>query len=326
MTMSEQLGPGKTRAPRPVPGREVAPRPGHRKRREHAVWMMAPTMVFLLLIVGVPLVIVVVSAFLTINEANLSHWLSAPFAHLANFSAALTGPNVLGVSSLRSIWLSIAFSVLTTAVASPIGFLAALTVHQRSRGRALMRSIYLIPYAIPTFVTALLARIIFLNQDGLLDRVLSDLHLASRGTYWLIGPNAFWAMTATDIWAAWPLLYLMLLAGLQAVPREQLEAATVDGAGTWQRLRHIVMPQLKGVYALAVLLSTFAHFGNFTLPYVMFGTPPPTSVDTLPVNIYFRAFSSFDFGVASATAIVTILVLGIPGVIYMRMTRMTRSQ
>jgi multiple sugar transport system permease protein len=297
-----------------------------RRRREHAAWMMAPTLGFLALIVGVPLVIVVVTAFLTINESNLANWLSAPFAGLKNFAAALTGPNVLGVSSLRSIWLSAAFSVLTTAVASPIGFLAALTVHQRSRGRAVLRSIYLIPYAIPTFVTALLARIIFLNNTGLLDRTLADLHLASRNTYWLIGPKAFWAMTATDIWAAWPLIYLLLLAGLQAIPREQLEAATVDGASSWQRLRHIVMPQLKGVYALAVLLSTFAHFGNFTLPYVMFGTPPPTSVDTLPVNIYFRAFSSFDFGVASATAVVTILVLGIPGVIYMRMTKMTRAR
>jgi multiple sugar transport system permease protein len=289
------------------------------------LWLMTPMMVFIFLIIGIPMAIVIITSFLNITESNLVHWLTAPFIGFSNYASSLTGPNILGVSTLRSIELSIAFSLICTAVATPIGFLAALSVHHHSRGRAALRSIYLIPYAIPVFVTALVGRVIFLNQSGLVDRVLAALHLASRNTYWLIGGKAFWAMTIMDIWGSWPLIYLLLLAGLQTVPPEQLEASAMDGAGWWPRLRYIVMPQLKGVYALAALLSTFNHFGNFTLPYVMFGTPPPTSVDTLPVNVYFRAFAGFNFGTASATAVITVLVLFIPGVIYMRMTRLART-
>jgi multiple sugar transport system permease protein len=286
------------------------------------VWLAAPGAAFFIMVVGLPLVIVVWTSFLHIDESTLAHWATAPFAALGNYAAALTGPNTLGVSALQSLVISLEFSVLSTAVSTPIALLAALSVHHEFRGRAILRSIYLVPYVIPGFVVALLAQIAFLNQYGAVDRVLSALHLAPAGTFWLIGPKAFWAMTATEIWEVWPFIYLLLLAGLQAISREQLEAATVDGAGWWARLRYIVLPQLRGVYGLAFLLSTLFHFGNFTLPFVMFGSTPPASVDVLPVNIYFRAFSGFDFGVASATAIINILLLVIPGAVYLTVTRL----
>jgi multiple sugar transport system permease protein len=285
------------------------------------VWLAAPGALFFLVIVGLPLVIVIWTSFLHIDESTLAHWATAPFTALRNYADALTGPNTLGVPALRSIWLSLEFSVLATVVSTPIALLAALSVHHRFRGRAILRSIYLVPYVIPGFVVALLAQIAFLNQYGAVDKALSALHIARIGTFWLIGPNAFWAMTATEVWEVWPFIYLLLLAGLQTISREQLEAATVDGAGWWARLRYVVLPQLRGVYALAFLLSTLFHFGNFTLPFVMFGNTPPASVDVLPVNIYFRAFSTFDFGIASATAIINILLLVIPGAVYLFLAR-----
>jgi multiple sugar transport system permease protein len=294
---------------------------GLRRPREPATWLAAPGAFFFLLIVGIPLVIVVWTSFLHINEEDIGHWATAPFAALRNYAAALTGPNVLGVSALRSVVISVEFSVLATAVSTPIALFAALSVYHEFRGRAILRSVYLVPYVIPGFVVALLAQIAFLNQYGPVDKVLGALHVMPADTNWLIGPNAFWAMTATEIWEVWPFIYLLLLAGLQAIPREQLEAATVDGAGSWARLRHVVLPQLKGVYALAFGLSTLFHFGNFTLPFVMFGSTPPTSVDVLPVNIYFRAFTGFDFGVASATAVFNIGLLAVPAAIFLRLRR-----
>jgi multiple sugar transport system permease protein len=291
------------------------------RRREPAVWLAAPGAFFFVLLVGIPLAIVAWTSFLRINEEDLAHWATAPFAALGNYSTALTAPNVLGVSALRSLLISIEFSVLATVVSTPIALFAALSVYHQFRGRAILRSVYLVPYVIPGFVVALLAQIAFLNQYGPVDKVLAALHVAPVGTYWLIGPNAFWAMTATEIWEVWPFIYLMLLAGLQAIPREQLEAATVDGAGAWARLRRVVLPQLKGVYVLAFGLSTLFHFGNFTLPFVMFGSTPPASVDVLPVNIYFRAFSSFDFGVASATSVFNIALLAVPAAIYLALRR-----
>jgi multiple sugar transport system permease protein len=292
------------------------------RRREPAVWLAAPGALFFAILVGIPLVIVAWTSFLHIDESDLAHWATAPFAALGNYAAALTGPNVLGVSALASVWLSIKFSLIATVASTPIAFFAALSVYHKFPGRAVLRSIYLVPYVIPGFVVALLAQIAFLNQYGPVDRVLAALHITSVDTFWLIGPNAFWAMTITEVWEVWPFIYLLLLAGLQAIPRDQLEAATVDGAGWWARLRYVVLPQLKGIYALAFGLSTLFHFGNFTLPFVMFGNTPPTSVDVLPVNIYFRAFSSFDFGIASATAIFNIALLAVPAAIYLWVVRL----
>jgi multiple sugar transport system permease protein len=292
------------------------------RRREPAVWLVAPGALFFILLVGLPLVIVVWTSFLHINAGNIAHWTTAPFAALRNYVDGITGPSVLGVSALTSVWISVKFALIATLVSTPIALFAALSVYHNFRGRAVLRSIYIVPYIIPGFVVALLAQIAFLNHYGAVDRLLSTLHIASVNTLWLIGPNAFWTMTFTEIWEVWPFIYLLLLAGLQAIPRDQLEAATVDGAGWWARLRYIVLPQLKGVYALAFGLATLFHFGNFTLPYILFGNTPPSSVDVLPLNIYFAGFRGFDFGVASATAIFNILLLAVPVTIYLWLARL----
>jgi len=283
-----------------------------------------PGALFFVVLVGIPLIIIAWTSFLHIDVSTLRTWASAPFAGLGNYASSLTGLSALGVTVPQSIWISLKFAVLASVVSTPIAFFAALSVYHPFRGRAVLRSIYLVPYVIPGFVVALLAQIAFLNQYGPVDKGLAALHLASAGTYWLIGPNAFWAMTITEIWEVWPFMYLLLLAGLQAIQPDQLEAATVDGAGWWARLRYIVIPQLKGVYALGFALSTLYHFGNFTLPYVMFGAVPPESVAVLPLNIYFQAFRGFEFGAASATAVFNIALLAVPAAVYLTLRRVTR--
>lgn len=288
---------------------------------DRPLWMLIPCALALLVVVAVPVVITIYLSFLQLNVGTLRQWVSAPLAGLQNFASAFSGNNVLGVTAWHSLLISVGFSLITTAVVVPIGILAAISVNREFRGRALVRAIYLIPYVIPTFALALLARIMFLNQYGFVDRVLSRLGIASRGTYWLIGPHAFWAMTLTDMWATWPFIYLMALAGLQSVGRDQYEAAVLDGAGPVRKLFSIVFPQIRGLLFLAFLLSTLNHFGNFTLPYVMFSSPPPASAAVLPISAYFYAFTTFDYGAACAMAVVTMIVFIIPGYIYLRATR-----
>jgi multiple sugar transport system permease protein len=304
------------------PRREA--RSGRARRPEPAVWLAAPGAFFFVVLVGIPLVIIIWTSLLRINQTNIADWVAAPFGVAANYVRGLTQPTVTGVSVLESVWISIKFALLSTIVSTPIAFFAALSVHHGFRGRALLRSVYLVPYVIPGFVVALLAQLAFQDHSGAVDHLLAALHIASVGTYWLIGGNAFWAMTFTEVWEVWPFIYLLLLAGLQAIPKEQLEAATVDGAGWWDRLRHIVIPQLKGVYGLAFVLSTLFHFGNFTLPYVMFGNTRPASTVTLPINIYYIAFQGFDFGIASATAIFNVVILAVPAAVYLWLSRRAR--
>ena len=189
-------------------------------RREPAVWLVAPGALFFVVIVGIPLVIVVWTSFLRIGlgEHARLDGLSVR-RRFRNYANGLTGPNVLGVSALESVWISVKFSLLATPASTPIALFAALSVYHKFRGRALLRSIYLVPYVIPGFVVALLAQIAFLNQYGPVDKLLATLHIAPVGTFWLIGPNAFWAMTFVEVWEVWPFIYLLLLAGLAGDPQ-----------------------------------------------------------------------------------------------------------
>lgn len=295
-----------------------------RRGSDRPLWMLIPCAVAMAVVVLIPVILVVVLSLLNLNISTLHEWLGAPFTGIRNYISAFTQHSVIGTNAGTSIVISVVFSLLTTIVITPVGVLAAISVHRSFRGRAVVRALYLIPYIIPTFVTALLARLMFLNHYGLVDKVLSALHIASVNTYWLIGgSHSFWAMALTEMWAAWPFIYLMVLAGLQSVPREQYEAAVLDGATPVRTLRRVVLPQLSGILKLAVVLSTLYHLGNFTLAYVMFPSTPPTSVDVLPIDMYYRAFSTYDFGVASAIAVITMVIFLIPVYSYLRLTRMS---
>ena len=286
------------------------------------LWLTWPSIVLLTLIVIVPFAIAFYISFLQLDISTLRLWLRAPWVGLANYVQALTSGSVIGASTLQSIGVSVAFSLLTTLFITPIGILAALTVNTAFRGRAIIRSLYLVPYIIPTFVNAVLWRMMFLNHTGLVDQALAGIHVASVDTYWLLGGNSFWALVIADTWASWAFIYIIVLAGLQAVPQDLYEAADIDGANAWQKLTRVVLPQLRNILGLGLLLSTLNHFNNFTLPYVMFGTTPPSQADVLPLNVYDSSFALFNFGLGAASAVLMLILMLIPGFIYLRALRL----
>ncbi len=289
---------------------------------QRPLWLMWPSIFLLVVIIGIPFLVALYISFLRLDQYTLRAWLQAPLVGLHNYIMALTAGNVVGASALASLGISVSFSLVTTILIMPIGILAALTVNTRYRGRSVIRALYLIPYVIPTFVTALVWRMMFLNGTGLVDRFLAALHLADVNTYWLLGPNSFWAMVITDTWASWAFIYIMVLAGMQSISHDLYEAADMDGANAWQKLTQIVLPQLRHILGLALLLSTLNHFNNFTLPFVMFGTPPPVQADVLPLNIYVSSFQLFNFGLGGAMSIITLIIMLIPGLLYIRALRL----
>jgi multiple sugar transport system permease protein len=295
------------------------------RRERRPTWLALPAGVLLVVVVGLPALLGIYLSFFNVNISDMDNLLSAPFVGFSNYVQTLTSPDASGGTALHSILISIGFAVLSTVIATPIGFAVALSVSHRFRGRAAFRSFFLVPYVIPTVVTASVARMMFLNGSGLVDQVLGHLGLGGQNMYWLIGPNTFWAMLATEVWIVWPFTYLMILAGLTSVPHELYEAVELDGCGYWGKLRHIVLPQVRGVLLLSILLSTIFHLTAFTLPFVMFGDPPPANADVLPVNVYYRAFTSGQYGVAAATAVIMLVVLLIPGYIYVRQTRLREA-
>ena len=306
-------------APAPV-GQPVAAQGKPRKAHTpggRPLWLMSPTLVLLTLVIIVPFVIAVIISFLDLDQYSLRSWIHAPFLRLDNYREAFTSSGLL-----HSLWISVAFAVLTTAVCAPIGLLAALAVNTHFRGRFLVRSLFLIPYVLPSFVTAEVWRFI-LRPDGVFDKVLGVFGI--DGGQWLISGQSFWALVIVDVWAAWPFVYMMTIAGLQNIPDELYEAADMDGVTWFEKIRFIVIPQIRHQLALGLLLSTLSHFNNFTLPFVLFGTPAPDPVLTLPVNIYQISFQTFRFGLGSAMSVLSLILMIIPAVFYLRASKLTAA-
>ena len=306
-TLDRQLGPVRPEQAAPSSGRIQERRP---------LWLMIPGVLLLLLVVGLPLCLALWMGFLDLDQYSLRDWVNAPWIGLANFVEAVTASTMP-----HSLWISVAFSVLTTIFAAPIGVVAALTVNGRLRGRFAIRSLYLVPYVLPQFVTGALWRVL-LQPDGAVNRVMHAVGLPGN-TQWLIGPESFWVLVAVDVWASWAFIYLMTLAGLQTIEPELYEAADVDGVSWRQKIRHIILPQLRGPLSLALLLSTLNHFNNFTLPFLLFGMPAPEAVNVLPVKVYETSFHVFRFGLGAAMSVLSLVILTIPAWIYLRSLRLT---
>jgi multiple sugar transport system permease protein len=300
---------------RRTPGGAVAGAPERRPGREHRpLWLMLPGGVLLAVVVLVPLGLAVWLSLTQLTQYTLRQWVSAPFIGVQNYvDAVTTGP------LLHSVWLSVAFSVLTTVITIPIGLVAACAAHDRFRGRAVVRSVFLIPYVLPTFVVGTVWGIA-LGPNGAVNSVLA--HVGVNGGNWLIGGRSFWTLVLIDTWAAWPFIYLLSLAGLQSIGREVHEAASVDGATWWQKLVHIILPSLRGPLALALVIGTLHHLNNFTLPFLLFGSPAPDEVNVLPVAIYSTSFQTFQFGLSSAMSVVSLVLVLIPLLVYLRAVRL----
>jgi multiple sugar transport system permease protein len=302
-------------APTAAPARG-APRgrAGRGVRRDRPLWLMIPGGLAILLIIVIPFVIALWISLIELDQFTLREFLRAPFVSLGNYAEALQTAGLL--NSLR---VSVAFAVLTTAVAAPIGVLAALTVQDEFRGRGILRSVYLLPYVIPNFVVAVLWKYL-LQSEGPMNTVLGVVGI--DGGSWFIGDRAFWTLVLVDIWASWSFVYLLTLSGLQTIDAELYDAVAVDGASWHQKLRYIVLPGIRGPLALALLLSTIHHFNNFTLPYVLFGSPAPESVNVITLNIFETSFQVFRFGLGAAMAVVSLIIVMIPAIAYLRATKL----
>jgi multiple sugar transport system permease protein len=298
----------------PRTGRGPAPRRRSVTRRQRPLWMLAPGGALMVVVIGVPLVLGLYIAFTDLDQYTLRRWLSAPFIGLQNFVEALTQTRLL-----RSVWISVSFAVLSTAVTVPLGVAAAVVTQNPYRGRAVVRAVFLVPYVLPSFVVATVWRTM-LQPDGIVNSLLA--RAGVDGGLWLSGSQSYWTLVLVEIWASWPFVYLLALSGLQSVDSEVHEASALDGAPWFDKLRYVIFPYLRGPVGLAFLLSTLNHINNFTLPYVLFGAPAPDAVNVLPMIVYVTSFQSFRFGLSAAMAIVSLILILIPLFVYLRAIRL----
>lgn len=283
-------------------------------------WALAvPGLFVLVVFYGWPAAVSVYISLTNLNVFSLANWLSAPFVGLANFGSLFNPDTTFGHDFLGSLQAAGIFTGSAIGFGIPLGLLGAMALNRRMRGRGFFRVLFILPYAIPIYVSALIWRFMLIQKTGLVDHIASV--LGGSGTYWLIGPNAIWAIVMANVWASWPFFYLFALASMQGIPREVYEAAAMDGAGGLATFARITLPLIKRPMIIAVILSFIFHFNNFTTPFVMFGTTPPPSADTLPISIYLYGFNLDNFGVATAMSVLSMVVLMIPILFYLRSSR-----
>ncbi len=280
--------------------------------------MLAPGGILMVLVILIPLVLALVISLLDLDQYTLRSWISAPFIGLGNYLEAIRKSSLL-----HSIWISVSFAFIASLVTLPIGVAAALATQNKFRGRGCVRSIFLIPYVLPAFVVGTVWRTM-LQPGGVVDAGLSSVGI--HAGLWLNGPQSYWALIVVQIWSSWPFFYLLVLAGLQSVDHEVHEAAAIDGALWWTKLRFVIFPYLTGPVALALVISFLHNVNGFTLPFVLFGIPAPHDVEVLPVLTYITSFQSFRFGLSAAMTVCSLVLIAIPLFLYLRAIRLDTGE
>jgi N,N'-diacetylchitobiose transport system permease protein len=317
---------------RPVPaahalrvrrGRAVGRAAGWRREERVLPWLLLlPAALATLLLIAWP---VCQAIYLSFTDASLKYFTRGE----ANF---------VGLEQYREIWAdeTLRRSFVNTlvlgwgAVAGTmlLGVGVALLLNNRFRGRALLSVCVLLPWAVPGVAATTVWRYMFNADYGVINWFLVSIGLDRfDGYFWLADRwSAFAAVALVVIWQSFPFIAISVLAGLQTVSRDALEAAAIDGAGAWARLRHIVWPALRPLLAVLLILSTIWDFKLFDQLYVMTQGGPSRLTENIPVSTYVEGFAQRHFGTASALSVVLFLVLMIVALIYMRLVAPERER
>jgi multiple sugar transport system permease protein len=297
-------------------GRKKRPRPQVNKRFIPYLFIL-PAVIFELLIHITPMLIGIIISLVRLTLFYIHYWTQAPFVGLQNYQIALNFSGAAGSALFHSFLITVAYTVLVVGGAWVLGMAAALLLNGKFRGRSIFRTLFLVPFALPAYVEIITWSFMLQKNNGAINAALSGLGVANP-PFWLIGANAFWSMVMTAIWRSWPFAFLFLLAGLQSIPSDMYEAASIDGASRWRQFLKITLPMLKPVNVVLLLVTFLWTFNDFNTPYVLFGSAPPPSADLLSLHIYVNSFINWNFGLGSAMSVLLLLFLLVVSVIYLR--------
>ena len=272
-----------------------------------------PLVVLVLLLIAYPLGSAV---YLSLTEKYVGY--PPRFVGLKNY-VELTGDPVFR----KVIWNSAVFTVGSVTVKLMIGLLMALSLHQALFARRLVRGILLLPWVVPTVITALAWHWMFDALRGFINVSLETLGLISEPIAWLGQPaTAMMAVVVVNIWRGFPFFGVSLLAGLQAIPADLYEAAAVDGASATQRFRHVTLPGLRPVIFVTTLISTIFTLNDFNIVYVMTRGGPGIATHILATYTYEVGFQALRWGRAVAVSMYLMpLVVVMIVVLARRLTR-----
>ncbi|MFN8221730.1 MAG: sugar ABC transporter permease [Gaiellales bacterium] len=269
------------------------------RRRTAGAVFIAPAVAFFSLFLLFPVLAVVGLAF--------AHW---------------TGFNLhqivwAGTDNFRLLWSdeifhqslvhTIVFVAFTTVALNVVGFAVAMLINSRVRGSGYLRLAVFLPLALSPVLTAILWQQI-LGPYGFVNQfVVTTMHWRTQPIGFLGDPDlALWTVILAAIWQYAGYNTLLYYAGLQGLPHERMEAASIDGAGAWSRIRYVVIPYLRPVIAIAIVLNLIGGWKVFDLVYVLTGGGPSHGTEMLSTYLYLQAFTFNDMGYASTIALVIV--------------------
>jgi len=274
-----------------------------RRRLPFEIKMLAPALLVLAAVSLFPFFYIIA---MSLSQVKLIGGISFSWAALDNWSR-LFGDGAVWASWVRSI----VYFIATVGLELFLGVTIALAIHEAKRGRNILISVVLMPMFMAPVIVGLLGRFLTDSTYGLYAWILRSLHLYTGD---ILGTKtaAFAAVTLMDVWEWTPLIALIVLAGLASLPRSVLEAAAVDGASYWGRLRYIVVPMLGGVLIVALLIRSMDALRYFDIITNTTNGGPADATKIVPIRLYETAFRFFDLGYAAAIGLsmlfVTILI------------------
>jgi len=212
------------------------------------------------------------------------------------------------------------YAVAALACEFLLGLGLALLLNRQVRGRGFFRASLLVPMMLPTVVVGVVWRLMLNPNFGAINGTLKQIGVNTESLTWTASPRlAFLAVIAVDVWQWTPFVFLVLLAGLQAIPQEPYEAALIDGSSRWQTFRHVTLPLLKPAILIVLLLRTMDLLRVFDQIFILTEGGPGFATETISLYIYRTAFRFFDFGYAAAMSFVLLGVTNVVSVVYLRL-------
>jgi multiple sugar transport system permease protein len=273
---------------------------------------LAPALLIFAVFAWLPILKTVIFSFQNVNINGDSTWVG-----LDNIQRMLGDP-AFGIAWLNALQ----FALLSITMGYFIPIFVAIMVGEMRRGKTFFRLVYFLPTVIPITIVLLIWRLMFRQDGGFLNALLGQFNIPPQA--WLqnaglVKPSIILILT----WANFGGTLLIYIAALQDIPSDYYEAAELDGANPFQRIRWITLPQLYPTMIITFILQVIAVAQIFTEPFLLTSGGPGTASLTPVLVIYNKAFHNFDFGLASAWSLSLVIFLGIFSAIYMRFTRQT---
>jgi multiple sugar transport system permease protein len=285
------------------------------RRLSNAGSRRGPLLPYLLLAPAVA-VLLALSIYPLIYSISVSLQTAAGWG-LGNFTRLLSDNFFLTAMAHTFVY---AIAALTCEFLLGLGL--ALLLNSQIRGRGLFRASLLVPMMLPPVVAGVVWRLLLNPNFGAVNGTLKQIGIDTESLTWTASPRlAMLSVIAVDVWQWTPFVFLVLLAGLQAIPQEPYEAALIDGSSRWQTFRHVTLPLLKPAILIVLLLRTMDLLRVFDQIFILTEGGPGFATETISLYIYRTAFRFFDFGYAAAMSFVLLIVTNVISVFYIRVLK-----